>query len=197
MISEVGNESEFISEIPGEFLDRSNFLILNLKRNEKIICSSCVNEIQEDFSYCPFCGKRISNSDEEVEKNDFDEKEISNKDVEGKKSPSYAIKSDFLPNTTGLTILKCLYEIDTNTGRTLLSLILMGSKSKPIFNTGTNKNSYYGHLRKYDKDKIMDMIDQLISSNYISIYKGDSEFRRPLIRLTEKGKQSIDMNERM
>ena len=102
-----------------------------------------------------------------------------------------------MPNTTGLAILKCLYEIDTNTGRTLLSLILIGSKSKPIFNTGTNKNSYYGYLRKYDKDKIMDMIDQLISSNYISIYKSDAAFKRPLIRLTEKGKQSIDMNEGM
>ncbi len=197
LISEVGNESEFISEIPGKFLDRSNFLILNLKRNEKINCSSCVKEIQEEFSYCPYCGKIISNSDEEVEKNDLDEneKDISNEDVEGKKSLPYAIKSDFLPNTTGLTILKCLNEIDTNTGRTLLSLILMGSKSKPIFDTGTNKNSYYGYLRKYDKDKIMDVIDQLISSNYISIYKSDAAFKRPLIRLTEKGKQSIDMNE--
>ncbi len=57
LISEVGNESEFISEIPGEFLDRSNFLILNLNRNEIINCNSCKKEIQDDFDYCPYCGK--------------------------------------------------------------------------------------------------------------------------------------------
>ena len=67
LISEVGSESEFISEIPGKFLDRSNFLILNLKRNEKINCSSCGKEIQDEFSYCPYCGTTCNSNAEASE----------------------------------------------------------------------------------------------------------------------------------
>jgi len=61
LISEVGNESEFIKEIPGEFLDRNNFLILALKSTQKI-CKHCGEEIEEVFNYCPYCGKYISES---------------------------------------------------------------------------------------------------------------------------------------
>jgi len=56
LISEVGNESEFIKEIPGRFIDRSNFLILNLNQNVKTNCYNCGKEIQEEFLFCPFCG---------------------------------------------------------------------------------------------------------------------------------------------
>ena len=56
LISEVGNESQFIKEIPGEFIDRSNFLILNIKRKEVTKCPECSNEIEESFNYCPYCG---------------------------------------------------------------------------------------------------------------------------------------------
>ena len=55
LISEVGNESEFISEIPGEFLDRTNFLILNLKNQDLILCPRCKRKLQPDFKYCPYC----------------------------------------------------------------------------------------------------------------------------------------------
>src|SRR3989338_5371128 len=56
LISEVGNESQFIKEIPEEFLDRNNFLILNIKRNEVTKCPECSKEIEESFNYCPYCG---------------------------------------------------------------------------------------------------------------------------------------------
>jgi len=61
LISEVGNESEFIKEIPGEFLDRNNFLILALKSTQKI-CKNCGEEIEEIFNYCPYCSKGVSES---------------------------------------------------------------------------------------------------------------------------------------
>jgi len=59
LISEVGNESEFIKEIPGQFLDRSNFLILNVGDPEKIHCISCGKVIDPEYYYCPFCGKKF------------------------------------------------------------------------------------------------------------------------------------------
>ncbi len=56
LISEVGNESEFIKEIPGEFIDRDNFLILALKSRQQQICKHCGDEIEDSFNYCPYCG---------------------------------------------------------------------------------------------------------------------------------------------
>jgi len=64
LISEVGNESEFINEIPGEFLDRTNFLILNIKNQEPILCIYCRNQIQKEFIYCPYCGKNPALEDD-------------------------------------------------------------------------------------------------------------------------------------
>ncbi len=57
LISEIGNESQFIKEIPGEFIDRNNFLILNIKDLQKPKCPSCKKGIDESFNFCPHCGK--------------------------------------------------------------------------------------------------------------------------------------------
>jgi DNA helicase-4 len=59
LISEVGNESNFIKEIPGNFLDRSNFLILNVKNDKKCLCKFCGLNVEESFKYCPHCGKLV------------------------------------------------------------------------------------------------------------------------------------------
>lgn len=62
LITEIGNESSFLNEIPGDFLDRSNFLILNIINNENsLICSDCNNRIEESFLFCPYCGKTLLN----------------------------------------------------------------------------------------------------------------------------------------
>jgi DNA helicase-4 len=62
LVSEVGNESEFLSEIPGEFLDRKNFLILNIENQKKNLCKSCNKELKRDFNYCPYCGNNMNYS---------------------------------------------------------------------------------------------------------------------------------------
>jgi predicted RNA-binding Zn-ribbon protein involved in translation (DUF1610 family) len=56
LISEVGNESQFIREIPGEFIDRSNFLILDIKKKSPAHCTLCGTQIEEFFNFCPNCG---------------------------------------------------------------------------------------------------------------------------------------------
>lgn len=56
LVSEVGNESTFLSEIPGEFLDRKNFLILNIEQTKKVTCKFCKEELKGEFNYCPYCG---------------------------------------------------------------------------------------------------------------------------------------------
>ena len=59
LISEQGNESIFIEEIPGEFLDRTNFLILNIKNQEPKLCSGCKKKIKDDYFFCPYCGVKV------------------------------------------------------------------------------------------------------------------------------------------
>lgn len=76
LISEVGNESQFIKELPGEFVDRENFLILNIKNKKNITCKGCGDEISQEFTYCPFCGKKVL---EEVELTFSNEKKVSEK----------------------------------------------------------------------------------------------------------------------
>jgi|TARA_Y100000310_G_C20673179_1_gene811413 DNA helicase-4 len=77
LVSEVGNESEFLNEIPGEFLDRKNFLILNIEKTKKITCKFCNKELNGEFNYCPYCGEdkkknitliKEDNSEKKVEK---------------------------------------------------------------------------------------------------------------------------------
>lgn len=62
LISEVGNESNFIKEIPGNFLDRTNFLILDIKNDHKYKCEYCGIDIEETFRYCSHCGKQVPTS---------------------------------------------------------------------------------------------------------------------------------------
>lgn len=65
LITEIGNESSFIKEIPGEFIDRSNFLILNIINNDiPLVCSDCSNRIEDSFLFCPYCGKKLLNDDD-------------------------------------------------------------------------------------------------------------------------------------
>jgi DNA helicase IV len=170
LISEVGNESEFIQEIPGEFLDRTNFLILNLKNQEPKQCMSCKKKIHLDYIFCPYCGKHClipGSTTNEIKKETTSEEEIA------------------------YIILSSLQEIKCNTGRSLLCQILKGSKTDLIYNTKTYQSKYYGSLRALYTDKIISCIDKNIQEGFIEIYKSDRAFGRPLIRLTLKGNQYL------
>ena len=77
LISEQGNESIFVEDIPGEFVDRENFLILNIEKTKTNICKSCNEELKIIFNYCPHCGKEIIEEiDKKVETKTFNTKKL-------------------------------------------------------------------------------------------------------------------------
>ena len=94
LISELGRESDFIKEIPGRFLDRKNFLILNIKKqHEERKCSICqkIINITDEIQYCPYCGNKIINT---IKK---DESELKND--KKKAFPTRYIKNDSIKQT--------------------------------------------------------------------------------------------------
>ncbi|HWZ23538.1 MAG TPA: UvrD-helicase domain-containing protein [Cytophagaceae bacterium] len=58
LITEKGNESSFIEEIPNEF-SSFNQIIYSKSDNSDAICSKCNTQIKENYKYCPQCGKLL------------------------------------------------------------------------------------------------------------------------------------------
>ena len=58
LITEAGNESSFVEEIPEDYYIMKN---TNIALGEdEIICKECKNELKESWIVCPFCGKNIN-----------------------------------------------------------------------------------------------------------------------------------------
>lgn len=55
LITELGNESSFISEIPKEFYSVNKTEFRNIV-NPVPVCTSCQTEIKQHYRYCPTCG---------------------------------------------------------------------------------------------------------------------------------------------
>ncbi len=58
LISEVGNESSFIKEIPSELVERSTFISLGAGNAGKQ-CAACKFELAGEFRFCPHCGEGV------------------------------------------------------------------------------------------------------------------------------------------
>ena len=56
LISEVGNESSFIKEIPAALLERNTFIALGVASSARR-CAFCEKELAEEFRFCPWCSK--------------------------------------------------------------------------------------------------------------------------------------------
>jgi superfamily II DNA helicase RecQ len=148
-------------------------LILNIKKNKIIKCLECDKEIEASFNYCPYCGKICV------------VKRI------GSITPD---SSEFCENA-GLIILKCLSEIKINAGRSFLSNVLKGSKSKKIIETKQNNNNYFGYLNRFTLEEIIDFIDQLIDEGYLELDNSLSKYNRPILKISKKGERSINNQE--
>ncbi len=59
LISEISNESQFIKELPEEFLEKNNFIVLNFQNQIKVACKNCNSSIEQVSNFCPNCGEKL------------------------------------------------------------------------------------------------------------------------------------------
>jgi DNA helicase IV len=59
LITELGNESPFIDEIPKEFYSVNKTEFKNIV-NPIVVCAKCETEIKEHYKFCPTCGTAVS-----------------------------------------------------------------------------------------------------------------------------------------
>lgn len=57
LITEKGNESSFIKEIPDNFTFKTSIPFKSVI-DEVILCSNCNNRLDEEFAFCPYCGEK-------------------------------------------------------------------------------------------------------------------------------------------
>ena len=58
LITEKGNESSFLKEIPSTFTVRTTESLKQVV-DEVIICSKCYSQLEKLHIYCPYCGKKV------------------------------------------------------------------------------------------------------------------------------------------
>jgi DNA helicase IV len=58
LITEKGNMSRFLKEIPAEYKQTQMELSKN-KKEAFIMCKKCSKQVGEGFQFCPFCGKKV------------------------------------------------------------------------------------------------------------------------------------------
>lgn len=59
LITEKGNESSFLKEIPESFTVKTSLPIKSII-DKVILCNSCSSQMEKLFAYCPYCGSKIS-----------------------------------------------------------------------------------------------------------------------------------------
>ena len=124
-----------------------------------------------NFRYCPHCGKSLTVNDT----------------LRNKKPVSKDIR---------LIILRCLNHIDCNAGRSLLSSVLMGYKTKAIQQTNQNENPYYGFLRNIGHQETVDGIDELVADGHLAIDTTLSRYNHPILKLTGLAQEEISKSEK-
>lgn len=87
-----------------------------------------------------------------------------------------------------LKILKCLQTLEVPLGRNKLAGILVGSLANYIFDNGHNTSPYFGALKIFSKQQVVEMIDSLIIEGCISF--GGEDY--PLLVITGLGKAVLE-----
>jgi ATP-dependent DNA helicase RecQ len=85
-------------------------------------------------------------------------------------------------------ILKCLQSLKCPIGRTKLAGVLVGSLAHYIFDRNLNSSPYFGTLKIFNRQQVVEMIDSLIIEGCISF--GGEEY--PLLVLTGMGKAVVE-----
>ena len=87
-------------------------------------------------------------------------------------------------NSLAVSILKCVFDLGGNYGRTTIARVLTGSVSKKVLTVNISKLTTYGCAKSATMKEVLTLIDWLIEENYIA-YCDDSEF--PVLVITTKG----------
>ena len=87
-------------------------------------------------------------------------------------------------NSLAMSILKCVFDLGGNYGRTTIARVLTGSVSKKILTINVSKLGTYGAAKDNSMKEVLSLIDWLIQENYLA-YVEDSEF--PVLVVTGKG----------
>ncbi len=58
LITEKGNESSFLKEIPNSFTVRTNIAIKQVV-DKVILCESCFSQLEKLHKFCPYCGEQV------------------------------------------------------------------------------------------------------------------------------------------
>ncbi len=98
----------------------------------------------------------------------------------------------------GLNILGLIETIDFPAGRSFMAGILTGSKSKELINQNIDKSKYYGVLKRYTREEVINIIDQIMDKGYLAVKQSETtNFPRPVLYLTELGKNALDNNKKI
>ena len=87
-------------------------------------------------------------------------------------------------NSLALNVLKCVFDLGGNYGRTTVARVLTGSVSKKILTINVSKLNTYGVAKDSTMKEVLSLIDWLTQENYLA-YVEDSEF--PVLTVTSKG----------
>ena len=141
LITDKGNESQFLDEIPKQLFHASSEPIESIQFEIKT-CEKCESAIESDFRYCPYCGASLEISD--------------------------VSKEQIILNENAIT--GALQEIPFTPGRTWLSKYLTGSNEEDV-NKKNIKGEYFGYFQDAKRKQVMAAIDSLIEQEKIKKYK--------------------------
>ena len=68
LITQKGNESSFLKEIPEAFTVRTTNSIKQIV-NKVILCDSCFSQLEKLHKFCPYCGQQVTEHQNEPDNN--------------------------------------------------------------------------------------------------------------------------------
>jgi superfamily I DNA/RNA helicase len=89
-----------------------------------------------------------------------------------------------------INILRFLSDLPYGCGKSLLSEVLIGKKTKQVKKLHLDKKILYGSLALYDKKDVVDLINLLIHKEYLSYERPQGKYFK-ILKLTEKGKKEL------
>ena len=68
LITQKGNESSFLKEIPEVFTVRTTNAIKSVV-DKVILCNSCFSQLEKLHIYCPYCGHKATEQQNKIDNN--------------------------------------------------------------------------------------------------------------------------------